>query len=369
MPGGPGLLVAGRPDVRGLPRAAPPAGQGLLRPGAAGLDGHGGLRPARGRVAAALGRGLRGLLRGREALVAARPGHALASQSRLARARRVAGRRPRQLGAALPHHLGHRPRRGGALRAPGARGRGPRAGGAALPPPRGRAGHHGRRGHRRARQGAGGQLGGARPGARPHRDRRLRGRAPRPWCSPPAASAATTTWCARSGPTGWAAARADALRRPRPRGRPDAGDRQGRGRQRDQRGPHVALRRGDPQLGPDLAHARHPDHPRALVACGSTRAGPRLPGPLYPGFDTLATLAHIQQTGHDYTWFVLTRKIIEKEFALSGSEQNPDTTSKSWRAVLKDRMGSGPPGPVAGVHGQRRRTSSWSATCATWWPG
>jgi predicted oxidoreductase len=74
--------------------------------------------------------------------------------------------------------------------------------------------------------------------------------------------------------------------------------------------------------------------------------GERLPGPLYPGFDTLATLAHIQQTGHDYTWFVLTRKIIEKEFALSGSEQNPDTTSKSWRAVLKDRMGSGPPGPV-----------------------
>ncbi len=74
--------------------------------------------------------------------------------------------------------------------------------------------------------------------------------------------------------------------------------------------------------------------------------GRRLPGPLYPGFDTLGTLAHIQQTGHDYTWFVLTEKIIEKEFALSGSEQNPDTTSKSIRAVLKDRVGSGPPAPV-----------------------
>jgi predicted oxidoreductase len=74
--------------------------------------------------------------------------------------------------------------------------------------------------------------------------------------------------------------------------------------------------------------------------------GRRLPGPLYPGFDTLGTLRHIQQTGHDYTWFVLTQKIIEKEFALSGSEQNPDTTSKSKRAVLKERIGSGPPSPV-----------------------
>ncbi len=74
--------------------------------------------------------------------------------------------------------------------------------------------------------------------------------------------------------------------------------------------------------------------------------GKRLPGPLYPGYDTLGTLAHIQSTGHDYTWFVLTEKIIEKEFALSGSEQNPDTTSKSVKAVLEDRIGSGPPAPV-----------------------
>jgi predicted oxidoreductase len=74
--------------------------------------------------------------------------------------------------------------------------------------------------------------------------------------------------------------------------------------------------------------------------------GRRLPGPLWPGYDTLGTLDHIQRTGHDYTWFVLTQKIIEKEFALSGSEQNPDTTSKSWRAVLKERLGSGPPSPV-----------------------
>lgn len=74
--------------------------------------------------------------------------------------------------------------------------------------------------------------------------------------------------------------------------------------------------------------------------------GRRLPGPLYPGFDTLGTLEYIQRTGFDYSWFILTAKIIEKEFALSGSEQNPDTTSKSMRAVLRERLGSGPPSPV-----------------------
>ena len=73
--------------------------------------------------------------------------------------------------------------------------------------------------------------------------------------------------------------------------------------------------------------------------------GRRLPPPLYPGFDTLATLAHLRKTGHDHSWFVLTEKIIRKEFALSGSEQNPDLTGKSWRQVL-GRATSGIPGPV-----------------------
>ncbi|HEV2897826.1 MAG TPA: FAD-binding dehydrogenase [Pseudaminobacter sp.] len=75
-------------------------------------------------------------------------------------------------------------------------------------------------------------------------------------------------------------------------------------------------------------------------------AGNRLPAPCMPGFDTLSTLKHILSTGHDYSWFVLTQKIIKKEFALSGSEQNPDFTSKSWRAVLKSRRGAGAPPPV-----------------------
>ena len=74
--------------------------------------------------------------------------------------------------------------------------------------------------------------------------------------------------------------------------------------------------------------------------------GKRLPVPLFPGFDTLGTLEHIMRAGHEHTWFVLTQKIIEKEFALSGSEQNPDLTSKDVRAVLEARLGKGAPAPV-----------------------
>jgi predicted oxidoreductase len=57
--------------------------------------------------------------------------------------------------------------------------------------------------------------------------------------------------------------------------------------------------------------------------------GRRLPVPLFPGFDTLGTLEHIMKTGYDYSWFVLSEKVIEREFALSGSEQDPDLTSGS----------------------------------------
>jgi uncharacterized protein len=74
--------------------------------------------------------------------------------------------------------------------------------------------------------------------------------------------------------------------------------------------------------------------------------GTRLPVPLFPGFDTLGTLAHITTTGHDHTWFVLTQKIIEKEFALSGSEQNPDLTGKSVRQMVRTRVARGAPEPV-----------------------
>ncbi|QFY05916.1 FAD-binding dehydrogenase [Nonomuraea phyllanthi] len=76
--------------------------------------------------------------------------------------------------------------------------------------------------------------------------------------------------------------------------------------------------------------------------------GRRLPDPCLPGYDTLSTLRHLRGTGHDHSWFVLTQKIIEKEFALSGSEQNPDITSNDRRAFLRERLlGKGAPGPVA----------------------
>ncbi|MGW2648002.1 FAD-binding dehydrogenase [Streptomyces sp. NPDC001393] len=79
--------------------------------------------------------------------------------------------------------------------------------------------------------------------------------------------------------------------------------------------------------------------------------GRRLPDPCLPGYDTLNTLKYLRTTediaGYDHSWFILTRKIIEKEFALSGSEQNPDITAKDRRAVLRDRLlGQGAPAPV-----------------------
>ena len=73
--------------------------------------------------------------------------------------------------------------------------------------------------------------------------------------------------------------------------------------------------------------------------------GKRLPAPLYPGFDTLGTLEYITQTGQDYTWFILNARIIAKEFALSGQEQNPDLTGRSVRDVLA-RIRPGAPEPV-----------------------
>jgi predicted oxidoreductase len=73
--------------------------------------------------------------------------------------------------------------------------------------------------------------------------------------------------------------------------------------------------------------------------------GKRLPVPLFPGFDSLGTLAHITRAGHDHSWFLLNERIIGREFALSGSEQNPDLTERSLKLVL-GRIGKGAPEPV-----------------------
>ena len=74
--------------------------------------------------------------------------------------------------------------------------------------------------------------------------------------------------------------------------------------------------------------------------------GNRLPAPLYPGFDTLGTLAHLRKTGFDYSWFLLTQRIIKREFALSGSEQNPDLTNKDLRLLLQRVVSKSGPAPV-----------------------
>jgi predicted oxidoreductase len=79
--------------------------------------------------------------------------------------------------------------------------------------------------------------------------------------------------------------------------------------------------------------------------------GRRLPEPCLPGYDTLGTLRYLRTTAdiaqYDHSWFILTQKIIEREFALSGSEQNPDITGKNRAAFLRERLLSkGAPGPV-----------------------
>ncbi len=73
--------------------------------------------------------------------------------------------------------------------------------------------------------------------------------------------------------------------------------------------------------------------------------GERFPVPFFPGFDTLGALQHITTTGYDYSWFLLNERILEREFALSGSEQNPDLTNRSILKTLS-RILPGAPAPI-----------------------
>ena len=73
--------------------------------------------------------------------------------------------------------------------------------------------------------------------------------------------------------------------------------------------------------------------------------GKRLPPPLFPGFDALETLRYLRSTGFDWSWFILDLATLKKEFALSGSEQNPDLTGKSWLGEVGHRL-LGPAAPV-----------------------
>ncbi len=75
-------------------------------------------------------------------------------------------------------------------------------------------------------------------------------------------------------------------------------------------------------------------------------AGERMPLPCLPGFDTIGTMAQIGRSGFDYSWFVLNERIVAKEFALSGSEQNPDVTGRSIKGVVRTRVLPNVPPPV-----------------------
>ncbi|MCX4091257.1 FAD-binding dehydrogenase [Nocardia sp. alder85J] len=93
-----------------------------------------------------------------------------------------------------------------------------------------------------------------------------------------------------------------------------------------------------------------PDHAIRIIPGPSSlwfdANGKRLAAPCFPGFDTNRTMREILATGHDYSWFILNQSIIEKEFALSGSEQNPDITGKDLKFTLRSRVAKGAPGPV-----------------------
>jgi predicted oxidoreductase len=78
--------------------------------------------------------------------------------------------------------------------------------------------------------------------------------------------------------------------------------------------------------------------------------GRRLPAPGLPGYDTLGTLRLLRTTPdlqqYHHSWFILTQRIIEKEFALSGSEQNPDITNRDLKLLLRTRLGRGAGAPI-----------------------
>ncbi len=93
-----------------------------------------------------------------------------------------------------------------------------------------------------------------------------------------------------------------------------------------------------------------PGHGIRVLAAPSSlwfdATGRRFPNPGVPSYDTLGTLELITRTGHDHSWFVLNKRIIDKEFVLSGSEQNPELTRKDLAAYLAGRLFNDTPPPV-----------------------
>lgn len=97
-----------------------------------------------------------------------------------------------------------------------------------------------------------------------------------------------------------------------------------------------------------------PDHAIRILPGPSSiwldALGRQLPAPGLPGYDTLGTLEILRTTpeiaDYDYSWFILNQSIIKKEFALSGSEQNPDITNRDLKLLLRSRLGKSATGPV-----------------------
>ncbi|MET9231668.1 FAD-binding dehydrogenase [Lentzea sp. NPDC003310] len=93
-----------------------------------------------------------------------------------------------------------------------------------------------------------------------------------------------------------------------------------------------------------------PDHGIRVLAAPSSlwfdARGRRFANPGIPSLDTLGTLELIGKSGYDYSWFILNKKIIDKEFVLSGSEQNPEITAKNLVAYLAMRLLTSTPPPV-----------------------
>jgi Predicted oxidoreductase len=169
------------------------------------------------------------------------------------------------------------------------------------------------------------------------------------------------SWPDRLGPAG-----PDDLRGARARRRPDAGHRRTGRRPPGQPRPDVALHEGIQNWDPIWA-----GHGIRILPGPSSlwfdARGRRFPAPHFPGFDTLGTLAAIRATGFDYSWFVLTQKIIEKEFALSGSEQNPDLTGKDIKLTLSRVR----PGASAPVEAFKKNGADFvvARTLPEWWRG
>ena len=303
----PGVLVLRRAVPRRLARAAAAAHPGLARARLAGLAGHRGLRPRRGPLAAAWAEAYVDFAAGEKRSWLHAAGRAVLPGRRLGRARRLPGDRARQLGAALPHHLGHRPGRGRAVRPAG-----PGGVDAAWSRMRYRHRVDALTVDRRASSTACAASARARatsPAACPARATVVgdfESCARRRSSSPRGGIGGDHDLVRRSGRSGWARRRGrwSAASRPTSTGgcwasprRPAAASSTPTGCGTTPRACTTGTR-----SGPATASGSCPARRR----CGWTRPGKRLPAPLFPGFDTLGTLEHIMRHGHDYTWFVLT---------------------------------------------------------------